>query len=50
MRTTRFLLAAVAAVLVAACSSEPTGIARPDSQPAFDGVGFVGSGNAHPRR
>lgn len=45
MRTPRFLLAALAVALVAACTSEPSGIVPPES-PSFDGVGFSGSGNA----
>lgn len=45
MRTSRTLLVVLSVALVAACSSEPVGVARPDEKPAL-GVGFVGTGNA----
>ena len=45
MRTSRLLLAALCFALVAACTAEPVGVARPDENPAF-GVGFSGSGNS----
>ena len=45
MRTTRILLAALSLAVVAACTAEPTAVV-PGKNPAFDGAGFNGSGNA----
>jgi hypothetical protein len=45
MRTTRVLLAALAFVLVSACSADPAGTLSP-THPSRDGVGVSGSGNS----
>ncbi len=46
MRATRFLLAALAALLVAACAGEPVGVIQADRRPSFDGTGSTGPGDS----